>query len=75
MLISLEITKIKEKIKESKKRYYCLVAFKVKSDGFIDTPHLLHLPLKGLILSFMDFKFIILFRVEPHFSQTISIHG
>lgn len=54
---------------------YCFIASIVKSDGFKDTPHLLHLALKGLMLSLTDFRLIILLIFVPHLPQIISIDG
>ena len=51
------------------------MAFIVKSEGFKETPHLLHLPLKGLMLSLTDLRLIILLILVPQLPQIISIDG
>jgi len=52
---------------------FCI--YKSKSEGFRLTPHELHLPLNGLRTSLIDFIFMILLILPPHFSQVISIDG
>jgi hypothetical protein len=57
------------------KTIHCFTVFKEKSVGLSEIPHLLHLPLKGRILSLIDFRFIILLIVFPQFPHTISKQG
>ena len=54
---------------------YCFIAFNEKSVGLREIPHLLHLPLNGRILSFIDLRFIILLIVVPQFPHTTSKQG
>lgn len=54
---------------------HCFIVCSEKSVGLSEIPHLLHLPLKGRMLSLIDFRFIILLIVVPQFPQTISKQG
>jgi hypothetical protein len=61
--------------KQTRNRPYCFSKSIVNSEGLSAFPHILHRPLVGLRISFIDFKFIILLITEPHFPQTISMDG
>lgn len=61
--------------KTNAKYIYCFSRSIVNSEGLSAFPHILHRPLVGLRISFIDFKFIILLITEPHFPQTISMDG
>ncbi|MDW3625730.1 MAG: hypothetical protein QOK72_03725 [Nitrososphaeraceae archaeon] len=54
---------------------HCFTVFNEKSDGLREIPHLLHLPLERRILSFIDFRFIILLIVLPQLPHTTSKQG
>jgi len=54
---------------------HCFTVFKEKSDGLREIPHLLHRPLERRMLSFIDFRFIILLIVLPQLPHTTSKQG